>query len=69
MRKQSKGQFLKRPLRFMVRFNAVEMREFKSRARKAGLSQAEFGRRKILDKPVPDMTAPNDVVAPAVVGV
>ncbi len=56
MSKKSRGQFLKRPLRFMVRFNQAEIREAKNRAKRTGLSMSEFCRRKILDQPAADLS-------------
>lgn len=58
MKKKSKDQFLKRPRRFMLRFNDAELRDYRSRARKSGLSQVEYGRRKILDIPVVEVARP-----------
>ncbi len=52
MRKKAKNQFLKRPLRFMLRFDKAELREYKARAKRAGMSMVEYGRRKILDIPI-----------------
>lgn len=62
---KAKGQFLKRPKRFMLRFDAAELREFRERAKRTGLSQVEYGRRKILDQPVLDI-APKDTKGVAV---
>lgn len=39
-----------RPIRFMIRFNAKEMRECQKRAKEAGQSQAEYARSKILSR-------------------
>ncbi len=55
MRKRQKNQFLKRPRRFMLRFNASELRDYRDRAKRCGLSQVEYGRRKILDIPVAEI--------------
>ncbi len=58
MRKKTKRQFLKRPLRFMLRFSDKELREFRMSAKRSGLSQVEFGRRKILDIPMAEIAPP-----------
>ncbi len=65
MKKKTKGQYLKRPNRFMLRFNDSELREFKSRAKRSGLSQVEYGRRKILDVPIADIAPAQPPAEPA----
>ncbi len=64
-RRKAKKQFLKRPKRFMLRFNDAELRAFRASAKRAGLSQVEFGRRKILDIPIAEIAQPQEVEAPA----
>jgi hypothetical protein len=43
---------LKRPVVLWIPFEKRELVKFRSDARLAGLSQAEYGRRKILDAPM-----------------
>ncbi len=62
MRKKYEGQ-LKRPIRAMMRFDKKELREIDSRAKRAGLSRVEYGRRKMLDIPIVDITAPKQEAA------
>jgi hypothetical protein len=45
---------LKRPIRFMMRFNNKELKAFTAEATRVGLSKVEFARRKILAIPVMD---------------
>lgn len=52
MKKKKKDQFLKRPIRAMMRFDKKELREIDARAKRAGLSRVEYGRRKMLDLPI-----------------
>lgn len=52
MNKKRKDQFLKRPIRAMMRFDKKELREVDARAKRAGLSRVEYGRRKMLDLPI-----------------
>lgn len=59
MKKAKKKQFLKRSLRFMIRFNKSELRKFKSRAKESGLSQVEYGRRRILEIPIVMVNSPS----------
>lgn len=57
MKAKKKKQFLKRPLRFMLRLNKKEMSSFRSQAKAARLSQVEYGRRKILGIPIAEVDA------------
>lgn len=52
--KKAKAQFLKRPIRVMLRFDKREMREVDERVKRSRLSRAEYGRRKMLDIPIAD---------------
>jgi hypothetical protein len=60
MSKKRKAQFLKRPIRTIFRFNKKELREVEQRAKRAGLSRVEYGRRKMLDLPIADIEAPRE---------
>jgi hypothetical protein len=62
MGRKTKAPFLKRPRRFMLRFNDGELRQFKSGAKRAGLSLVEYGRRKILDTPIAEIKAPAEAL-------
>ncbi len=56
MRKKAKSQFLNRPIRVMLRFNKKEVRQVNERVKCSGLSRTEYGRRKILDIPIAEIT-------------
>jgi hypothetical protein len=60
MRKKRKNQFLKRSIRFMLRFDAAELRGYRNRAKQSRLSMVEYARRKILDIPIGEETAAPD---------
>lgn len=49
---------LARPIKFGLRFNRPENKRFKKLALEAGLSRAEFGRRRILGLPIVDLKTP-----------
>ncbi len=54
--KKKKEPFLKRPIRYMVRFTAQEWKDFSGRATRAGLSKVEYARRRIFGQPIADLT-------------
>lgn len=53
-RSKVRKPMLKRPIRFMMRFNNKELKAFTAEATRVGLSKVEFARRKILAIPVMD---------------